>query len=80
MEQKKTYKLKEFIKLRNVRSILSSFSNKDEKDFKFFLEVLKNSKKLQKEMDQNFTLYICRKLKDIKIYTQVMIMRKFCLC
>ena len=66
MEQKKTYKLKEFIKLRNVRSILSSFSNKDEKDFKFFLEVLKNSKKIAEGNGSEFYFVYLPEIKRYK--------------
>ena len=66
MRQKKTYKLKEFIKLKNVRRILSSLSNKDDKDFKFFLEVLKNSKKLAEGNGSEFYFVYLPGIKNYK--------------
>ena len=54
LSKKNSYKIKEFIKLRNVRNIILGNFKREEKDLDLFIKVIKNSKKLAERKGAKF--------------------------
>ena len=52
--EKNLYKIKEFLKLRNVRSIFLGYFKKEEKDLDLFIKIVKNSKLLAEKKGAKF--------------------------